>query len=172
MSVRAIQNDTNENSGKLSYIGSAIVGAVGGYSLKWGLPVTAQEKDERYRDELSKVRIGVKNARMDEVGLIRKEASKIVGADEFLHLYDNNKLIHTEIKKYQGSLSEKLTSLLARVNNSAIIARDIGIRKIISYTKSIRPTGAFIAIGTGVALITALVHNMYKEVSKESGNVD
>lgn len=172
MAVRAIQNDTNENSGKLSYIGSAIVGAVGGYSLKWGLPVTSQEKDERYHDELSKVRIGVKKARMDEAELIRKEASTIVGADEFLRLYDNKKLIHTEIKKYKGSLAEKLTSLLIRVNNSAIIARDIGIKKIIFYTKSIRPTGSFIAIGTGVALLIALVHNIYKEASKKSTNAD
>lgn len=168
MAVRAIQNDTNENSGKLSYIGSAAVGALGGYSLKWIVPLTANEKDERYRSELSKIRLEAKKARMDEFELIKKEASKIPGADEFLHMYDNKKLLYTEIKKRKGSLSENLSSLLARVNNSAINARDIGIEKLTSLTKSIRPTGAFIALGIGLALGIALINNIYKVASKNS----
>lgn len=166
MAVCAIQNNSNQKSDKLSYFGSMIIGAVSGYSLKWALPITSQEKDERYNSELSKIRLNVKKARIEEIEAIRKEASTTPGADEFLHMYDNERLIYREIKKYNGSLSEKLMTLLTRVNDSAIKARTVGIQTVKSFTKSIRPTGGFIAIGAGIALGIALINNISKEASK------
>lgn len=168
MAVCAIQNNSNQKSGKLSYFGSMIIGAISGYSLKWALPITSQEKDERYNSELSKIRLNVKKARMDEIEIIRKEASTIPGADEFLKMHDNGKLLYREIKKCNGALSEKLMILLTRVNDVAINTRIIGIKTVKSFTKSIRPTGAFLVIGTGIALGIALINNIAKVASKSS----
>lgn len=167
MVVRAIQNDSNENSGKLSYIGSAIVGAVGGYSLKWALPITSHEKDERYNSELLKIKSKMKQARLDEIELIRREALITPGADEFLKIHDKGELLYHEIKKSKVSLADKLMNLLTRVNDSAIKAKIIGTQTVVAFTKYIRPTWAFVAIGTGIALGSTFIHNIYKQASKK-----
>lgn len=56
MALRAVQIN-NDNSGTWSYTGSAAIGAFAGYSLKYILPVTSQERNESFNVFCDKITI-------------------------------------------------------------------------------------------------------------------
>lgn len=175
MAISAIQKDSNGNSGKMSYMGSMAVGALGGYASKWAIPLSKSEKNDKegYGAELSKIRRDARQARADEVEVIRKEASKTLGADDFVRIYDNNRwTTFSEIKKVEDPLSEKLMVFLRRINDAESKVRDEGKRKLMLRTKDIRSTGAFIALGMAVALEIAFVYNLFKATPKKHQSAD
>lgn len=172
MAITAIQNNSNNNSSRMGYMSSAILGALSGYSLKWLLPLTTQEKDQNYRDELVQVSHNAALARVNEIETIRREASKIQGADEFIRMYDNNKLTSFDIKKIDEPLSGKLTALLSRINNAAHKIKTEERENLIFRIKKIRPALTFISIGMGIALGIALVHNISKETPQNFETID
>lgn len=172
MAITVIQNNSNNNSGRMGYMSSAVLGALSGYSLKWLLPLTTQEKDQNYLDELVQVKRNAWQAREAEIEKIRNEVPKANGADEFISMYDNNKLTSFDIKKVDEPLSGKLTALLERINNAALKVKTEGRENLIFQIKKIRPALTFISIGMGIALGIALIHNIFKETPQNFETVD
>lgn len=170
MAVDAVQKDNTPK--KMSYLNSLIFGGTLGYAAKWAIPITKSEKDKPYKDEISQIRKKSRQARLDEIKAIEKNASEIPGADEFIRLNKENKLYSYEIKKLKAPLNEKLMALLNRINNAASSVKTQGRRNLELNTKDIRPTGAFVAIGMGAALGLALIRNVSIEIRKNASKFD
>lgn len=142
MAVEVVQKNTN--SGKINYIDAAAIGAIGGYTLKWAIPITPQEKDKRYNTTLVAI-----------------EKKNLDGVDVYIRLQDEKKLSPTEIKQIKQILSEKF-------NNNVLKTKELGKQVLVSFTKSIRPTKTFLLLGTGLTVGTAIIYNIFKEIAKDS----
>lgn len=157
MALRAVQND---NNAQMSYIKSSATGALVGYSLKYILPITPQEKDEIYNSFLSEREARVKKAKSAEIEEIRKSVKHSDTADNFISLYDAKKLTFSKTQKLKKSLNEGLYELVKRVNDAGR-AEKIKLRKdLTAITKSIRPTGTFVILGILAGLIIAFIKNI------------
>lgn len=169
MSINAVQNNSNNNSHITGYIASAAVGSIGGYTLKWMLPVTKSEKDERYNLELASLKKEARQAKIKELQTIGKDFLKSVGVDEFLSRYDDDAAETAGkgiSKKTSAPLPENISELFKRVNEAANIAKEERIKKLNYYTKSIRSTGAFVLIGAAVGLLTTFFHRLGSQTSR------
>lgn len=163
MAIEATQNSNNR--GKVSYIGSIATGALCGYSFKWACPIIKDEREDlRYKTEFEKVQKKALKARNEEIECIRTEIDKTPAADEFIKLHDRNAI--SEIEKAKEPLKSNLIELLKRANDVSDATSKIGLKKINSYTKAIRPTVPFIIIGATTAFIFALGSNIARNASK------
>lgn len=158
MSVNAVQN--NNSSNKMSYIGSMTVGAFCGYASKWALPITAPEKDEIYKAGLARVKNEARLAKINELKLIGKDFLKSTGVDEFIHLFEDEKLTDSALKEPKRALPEDVSELFKRIRSIGNQAEELGIKKLNLITKGIRPTGTFALIGASIALGIALTNNI------------
>lgn len=162
MSVSAVQK--NNNLGQMNYLGSMSVGAISGYALKWALPINSSEKnDEKYVTELNQIKKDARLAKIKEFESIGKDFIKSTGIDEFIHMFDDEKLPDVEAKGLESTkqpLPENLSQLFKRINDAGNEAKELGIKKLNHFTKGIRSTAAFVLIGAGVALGIALIHNI------------
>lgn len=169
MAVSAIQKDTNNNSHKnMSYVKSAAAGALIGYSLKWALPITPQEKDERFNAELDAISAKAKAAEAKEFENIRNIEPKTLATDTFIKLYDSNKLNDSDIKSLTEPLSTQVMDLKNRVNDKTKMIKQVGEKTLNSFTKSIRPAGSFIVTGLGIAVGIAFVHNVLSRINENN----
>lgn len=167
MAVSGIQKNSYNDTGRVSYLASAATGALVGYSLRWAIPITKQEKqDPEYMAKISVLRKAAHDVRVKEIEKIRTEVPQLDGADTFIKLYDENKLTTAEIKKIEGPLSDKLSILLNRVNDAAFKFKLEGRETLAFHTKKIRPGSAFVAIGIGTSVLYAALHNIFREIKK------
>lgn len=161
MAIGAIQNNTNNDSHKkMSIIKSATAGALVGYSLKWALPITSQEKDERFSSEMDALSAKLKAAESKEFENIRNSKRKTVAVDTFIKMYDEKKLTDNKIKKLQEPLSSEVMDLKNSIGNKTKGIIEVGSKTIKAFTKSIRPTFTFICAGVVAGVAIALVNNI------------
>jgi hypothetical protein len=161
MTVDAVQNN------KMSYIGAMTIGAVTGYSLKWAIPITSEEKnDGNYSAKLSEIRKKAQKAKEKEVETIKKEAAGIPYGDEFVKMTENNQLDYSKIKDLKGTKQEALMNLFERINDAAKNISHDGIKELNAKTKALRSTGTFISLGILTGLLIAAVGNIIKTPSK------
>lgn len=146
------------------------VGAIGGYALKYSIPITKAEKDGRFKLSSDETRQIVKKFRLEEIEAIRSEKSQIAGADEFLKIVDkttssklkNTAAIKKEVKKLPLAIQKNIYSLWLRVNERSRDARAITQESTSAMIKKIRPTGVFV-FGLGIiAILGSLTYNIIK----------
>ena len=165
MALNAVQNDSNNSSGDLrrqSFLKSAASGAVIGYALKWATPILPQEKDDIFVSETTQIEEDAKVAK-EEVEAIKNSNPKIKGSDEFVRLYETKKINFTDKSKLESTFSDDLMKLYSRVSSKIKEVKEIGYDNRVTLTKGARPTSIFIALGVGVGIFSALVHNIYVE---------
>lgn len=162
MSVQAVQKVDNVSVNYPSYV---ISGGIIGYSLKWILPLTHQEKDKHFKSELKQTRVKINAARAEEVASIRNKLPHDEATDIFLKLYDENKLNESQLKKLSEPILDKVLSLRESVNHKAKEALITGRDNLITLTKKIRPTSIFILTGMGIGFATALTINEINSIS-------
>lgn len=159
MAVSAIQENNKNNSRKMGIIASTAVGGVAGYCLKYALPLNKPEKtDPSYINDLKEIKT---NARIAQFEAIKKSQAEIEGADIFVKMIDEKRINVSEIKKLDEPVAKQVMKLITMVNDEARAALPQGKFKLKAYTKDLRPTGTFIAIGAGASLFIALVNNIF-----------
>lgn len=168
MAVSAIQNDNNSNK-SISYTKSAALGALVGYSLKWALPITPQEKDERFNAQIKNISKMAREDRVKAFEEIKNSNNKSLAKDTFVKLHDENKLNQAKIAKLKEPLRTQVQGLKNSVNATTRNTRRTGIKALVSYTKSIRSTNAFVLAGMGTTLVYAFFHNILARL-KETNN--
>jgi hypothetical protein len=155
MAVNAVQNK------KMSYTGATIVGAVGGYSLKWAIPVISGEKnDTSYSSKLSDITKNSQKSRKDEFEKIKKEAHELPYGDEFVKMNQNGDLDYSKLEGFKGTKQEALTNLLARLDDAATSVKEEGVKELNTKTKALRPTSTFVFLGILAGLLTAALYNI------------
>lgn len=157
MSVDAVKENYKSYTPRTSYLGAIGIGAIGGYALKWILPITPQEKDELYKTGISQARKVYWRTRNDEIEAIKKSKKKPEGADEFIKMYEKHKLTYAEIKKLN---SPKVQDLFNRINDYAMAAKSESRRKLIINIKGIRPAFTFTLIGAAIGFMVAIINNI------------
>lgn len=157
MSVNSIENN---NTKRVSYVGSMAVGAMAGYALKWAIPLTSQEKDGSYKQNMSEARHTYWQKREQEIEALKNIKEKPDGADEFIKLHDEKRLTYTEIKKAEQPLQDKLLGLLNKVNDSARTSKKESREAFVLHTKKMRPASTFIILGIVTGLLYALIYNV------------
>lgn len=167
MAVSAVQKNQNKPH-KINYAGAAVVGAIGGYSLKYLSPLTAQEKnDDYYKYRLNKIKSEAKLAKEAKLIEIRN-AKDCPDVDQFIKMYDNQQLKASKIKALKEPLSYQVLNLVRMVNNEARETIIQGKKDLKASIKDIRPTKTFVLLGMGISLLTALACNVSREMSKNS----
>ena len=160
MSIKSICKEKNDTR-NMNYTMPTLTGAIAGYSLKWALPLTQREQDENFKAECKEIRKLARIARDNEIKLIKSEINTTPGADKFIRIYNKGiTKLHKEIKRAKKPLKDNLKNILIRISHAKSEANSIGRDKLIAYTKKIRPTPAFIAIGAAIGLLFPLVHNI------------
>ena len=169
MEVSALQTKEYKQR-PASYLSAGAIGALSGYSLKYILPIRKQERDDRFRFLIVDMQNKARVDRLAEIEAIRKAEKQAPSADVFLKMVDDNQLKESTIKNLDVDVQKQVMLLLAQVNDKARAAREVGRLMVNATIKDIRPTGAFVAAGAGVAIIGALVHNIIQRVSKNQNS--
>lgn len=165
MAVNAIQKK-EYNSHKASYVKAAAAGAVGGYVLKTLLPLNQSEKDDKYvRDYFeSSAKRAVKG---HEIKVIRNTEKKTEAQIEALKLVDSKDVKISKIKALKEPTKTQVVEIIKGIQEAARGAKSIGKKAFVAFTKSIRPTGTFMATGAGLAVATAFVYNVLQKISED-----
>lgn len=171
MALKAVQktNETPRTPFILSYTKCAAAGALIGYSLKYFLPVTPQEKDENFNAALNEIKVKSKEAELAEVAKIKKLQSE--AADIFIRMYDAKKLDSSEIGKVKPALVHDVMQFFIRVNDEAKKIEVDELKKLKASIKNIRSTGVFIGIGLTIGLLIAVINNIINRLLAENTNL-
>ncbi|MFA7658138.1 MAG: hypothetical protein WCY19_01755 [Candidatus Gastranaerophilaceae bacterium] len=167
MAIDAVQNN---NSGRISVLGSAVFGGLAGYSLKWALPVTSQEKKGDYfESKTEEIRTNVRAAKSKAIGGIKDLPVKDEAAENLLSLLDGINFRYTALKakNLPEESVHKIMELKAGVDYEARKVLIVGIEERTAYLKKMRPTNPFVLIGACIALMFALLHNAINQNSPE-----
>ena len=167
MAVSAIGKNDNTNSGNISYLKSIAVGVLTGYSLKYILPVTLQEKDEHFNAALNGIKTKAKEAKLQEIEAIKQIKPKTKEADTFIKMHDSNKLSLSEIKK-----DNDVIKLIKKINAKSRNIKIQGRKALNGATKAIRPTGVFLVTGAVVGFAVALTCNILNIMATNKINAD
>ena len=166
MVVSAVQK-TDNRSHHASYIKSAVYGGVGGYALKWALPVSQSEKDVQdsyFLDEARKQE-SAKFAKSNYMDSIRLSETKTPAQQEFFALYDSGKLNSATIRGYKEPLNTQIKDFVKTVNKIGREAKQLADDVVTLIVKNIRPKKAYIAAGAGFAVAAAFVCNVLNKMS-------
>lgn len=163
MALDAVQKSP-DSPNKVSYLKASAIGALTGYSLKYIIPVTHQEKDENYNSALKEIKVKVRKMKAAEVDKIRKSTNKTELTDTFIRMHDSKKLLPSNIRKLKSPLKDDLLDMVKRLNEEARENMAIEKRNLNAMTKSIRSTAVFVSIGIGAGLLIALVTNIIKRI--------
>jgi len=166
MAVSAIQkNDNNIKSS--SYLKAGVIGALTGYSLKYLIPVTSQEKDEFYNAAVDEIETKAQKSRLEAISSLAPKAKpEIESTDKFIRMCNNSDLSHAEINA-KINLSDNAMNLIHQVNNRGKEISKQGLESLTATVKSIRPTSVFVITGLSVALVGALAHNISNRIVEE-----
>lgn len=169
MALEAVQNtQKSSNSSRISYFKAASLGALASYSLKYIMPITAQEKDENYKAALKEVSVKAKNEKLKEISKLRAYRTQSEVNDTFIRMYDANKLTPSKINKLKKSLREELINVIRNINETVREKKLDGIRDVDAITKNIRPTGVFVIGGIVFGLTIAAVNNIVKKINENN----
>lgn len=164
MALEAVQ----KNNSRTSYVKAAAIGALTGYSLKYLLPVTPQEKDENFKTELKAVKASAKKVKSAQIETIRKSKNKSSATDTFIRMYDNKKLTPAQINKLNKPLKKELFETIKKINKAGRIKKANARETLTALTKHIRPTSVFVITGLAFGLVIAIFNNISKEVTKNN----
>ena len=98
--------------------------------------------------------------------------SKLNGADIFVKMDKDNKLIASEIEKLEGADKDIVKALFNRINNAGFKVKGEGKKALKSFTKSIRPTAVFVIAGIGISTTIAFIHNVFHIVNEDNNYQD
>lgn len=164
MALRAVQKN-NDDPRILSYTKCALFGALVGYSSKYLLPVTSQEKDENFNAAMNKIKAMAKKTELAEIAEIKKIESE--AADTFIRLYDNQNINSSELGKIKVTLVDDVMKFLRRVNSAVQEVSEIELKKLKAITKQIRPVSLFVGAGFTIGLLIAVVNNVVNRTLAE-----
>lgn len=171
MTVSAVQKNGTNNAGRASYLGYAVLGGLTGYALKYIIPLNKQEKnDENYKADLKKIDNDTEEFKLNKIQELKMTAKNDLAEDTFIKMYDAKTLDAVQINKLNKPLSTQVMNIFAEITEEAEQFRNMKTESLLAYTKQIRPSGAFIAIGITSALVCAILHNIFqkKSASKQS----
>lgn len=160
MPISAVQDTQNPHKHS-SYIGSAILSGIIGHYAKFILPITPQEKDERFKNDLKQVSAEAKKTRSLAINEIKSSVDKTPAVDAFISLANRNKeLSETEMHKHPENIANELMKFKSQINEKVAQTLAIGRKRVITTTKDLRPAHTFILIGGALGLITAFLKNV------------
>lgn len=166
MAVSAIQK-CDDNTKNASWLKSTAIGALTGYSLKYLIPVTSQEKDEFYNAAVDEIETKAQKSRLNEIHLLAPKARpEIKSKEAFTRMCNSSNLTLAELNA-KINLSNSTLDLVHQVNNKGKEITKQGIESLTASVKNIRPTSAFVLIGVSIGLGTALVHNISNKIVEE-----
>jgi hypothetical protein len=166
MTVNAI--NTNDNKRKnASYLKAITIGGASGYVLKHILPITPQEKDERYSLFLHDLKRQTRDAKLKEIGAIRNSQTRTLAEDAFISLIDKKEITVSKVREIPEPTASSVLKIIAQVNEHGRIAKETAKEVFTAVTKHIRPTTTFLGMGAGVAVATAFVYNTLGRFSEK-----
>lgn len=166
MPISAIQ-ETQDPHKHTSYIGAIILGAIGGHYAKFVIPITPQEKDERFKNDIKQIGAAARKAREEGIKEIKASPDKTPALDAFIKMCDNNKgLSETEIKKLPKDLVDEVMKFKSQINYKVAEAINLGKKRVLTSTKDLRPGYAFIFSGASIGLFTAFVKNFTSSLNE------
>lgn len=163
MSVDAVKRSP-DSPRQMSYVKASATGALIGYSLKYIIPVTNQEKDENYNAAFKESAIKTKKMKAAEIEKIRASKDKTELTDTFIRMYDAKTLQPSLIQKLNTPLKDGLLDMVKSLNEKARENLAIEKRNLNAITKSIRPTAVFVGIGVAVGFVSALIINIVRRI--------
>lgn len=163
MTVSAVKN--RDKPKRISYLESTAAGILVGYSLKYFLPVTSQEKDEHYKAALKKIKENVRANKLDEINKLKQNPSTPC-SDIFLNMHKNKQINVSKIKSLPESSARHILNIITRINNNAREAMNIEKRALTAKTKNIRPAHIFVIVGGALGLLIAATVNIGREIAK------
>lgn len=165
MAVIPVQkNETKSPS--VSYIKSAVIGGLTGYTLKYVLPITKEEKDDFYKSFLEKMHKEVTEAKAKEIEAIRNTKSRTLAEDAFISIVDKHGVKTSEIKRLKEPLAFDVMKIVSKINEKGKEVKTYEKEVFKAITKRIRPTRTFVGIGVTAALATAFARNVVKKLSE------
>lgn len=168
MALDAVQKN---KSNSMSYIKATAIGALTGYSLKYILPISPQEKDENFKASLKCSRHKAQKAKLAAIENIKNSKNKSAINDTFIRMYDKKQLKPSLINKLENHLRGEIVETIKKVNEVTKIEKLNSKKDLIAITKSIRPTGAFVAIGFIFGFVVALINNISNKISAENSQL-
>lgn len=166
MSVDVIQKNNTQIS-RVSYLSSLAAGGIVGYSMKYLIPITKSEKDERYKSAVEKINRDSILERQGVLDQFEKSTTREDVLAAYKDLKQKNKFNPLEISKYEEKISSSLFDLNASANERAAKFISNKHRILKADIKSLRPGGVFVAIGAVAAFVSAFIHNL-KTIRKGS----
>lgn len=167
MAVSAVQKSDNSNTRNASYLKSGVIGTLTGYSLKYLIPVTSQEKDEFYNAAVDEIETKAQKTRLNAIKAFAPQVkSEIESTDKFVRMCNNSDLTHAELNA-KINLSENVTNLIHQVNNKGKEVVRQGMESLNATVKSIRPTSVFVLAGVSIGIGAALVQNVSNRIAEE-----
>ena len=166
MTVNAVQKNENK-SHSASYIKSATIGGLGGYALKYILPVMPQEKEEHFDSFLTDLKKQVRESKLKAIDDIRNSPDKTLAADSFIRLVDKNELKASKIKELKGPLSFDVMDIVTQINDKGREVKACGKETFTALTKHVRSSSTFVTTGIGVAFVAAFVYNAFGKFSEK-----
>ena len=165
MAVSAIQNNNSKNNHKTSYLKAAGLGALGGYALKYIIPVAPQERDESYSLALDEIKIEKQAAKAKEIASIRNITDNVPAADEFIKICDNKDVKPSKYRMFRSTKNKNVIDYLTQVNNAGKKVNIIERIALDAKIKRFRSTKDFALIGATFALSMAFISNVLVKMS-------
>lgn len=162
MAVSAIQNNSNQ----ASYTKMALLGGVGGYALKYILPVGPVQKDAEFSAYIDTVRKEASQAKIREIDMIRNAEPRTLAQDAFVSMLDKKELTPDKIRNLGDPLPGEVRSIITKVNDKAREVKAFGQELFSKVAKQIRPAQRYIAGGVAIGLASAFVYNVLGKMNK------
>src|SRR5574344_555731 len=122
MAIQAIQTNDN-NSSLATVVKASAVGALTGYATKYVLPITNQEKDATYINELKRIRAYSKDVKAEIINEIKTLTNRSKAQDEFLKFIDADKKAYKEKIKALGGIDSadaiEFKNIITKINDAA-----------------------------------------------------
>lgn len=169
MTIKAI-NSYDDNGMLSTVVTSSAVGAGLGYTSKYLLPITEQERDANYKKIVKIARSEAINSKKDAIDEIRNVKKKSLAQDTFIKMIDNKEKINTKtikskIKQLGGPESVdamEFRNIIANINESAAKLSKQCISIYEGVIKRIRPTSPFVVVGAIAGLFAGVTQNVFK----------
>lgn len=161
MAVSAIQKNN-----QASYTKAALLGGVGGYALKYVLPVNQVEKDAQFSMFIDGVRKEATQAKIREIDMIRNTAPKTLAQDTFISMFDKQELTPSKINGLKEPLPGQIRAIITQINDKAREVKAFGQELFSAVAKQVRPASKYIAGGVAIGAATAFVYNVLGKMNK------
>ncbi|MBP7211763.1 hypothetical protein KBA27_02915 [bacterium] len=160
---------TENNTKKSDYANSILCGASLGYSAKWLIPVISPEKQTaEYKYFLSTVKKKALDEKYELLNTLKNNKNNYSLARDYYDKNGNSAFSFKSIRKIENkNLKDQVLSIVSQSNAVARDARMSGRSQLKTFTKSIRPTAAFILIGAGIAFVIETVKSISSSIKND-----